>query len=83
MYDLTQFIVFTPTYNITAENLAKLFMEEVFLNFVTCSVIVIEYVSNFKGNLQKMCRAPKITYWSISRGNHKGNSDGKFSPIFE
>ena len=49
-------------------------MEEVFLNFGTCAVIVIDYVSTFKGIFQTICKAPKITYWCISRGNHKGNS---------
>ena len=55
--DLTQFVVSTPTYNITAENLAKLFMEEVFLNFRMCAVIVIDDGGTFKGTFQKTCKA--------------------------
>ena len=61
--DLTQFVVSTPTYNITAENLAKLFMEEVFLNFGTCAVIVIDDGSTFKGTFQQTCKSLKINYW--------------------
>ena len=49
MCDLTHFVFFIPTYNIKSENLAKLFMEELFLNFGTCEVIVIGDASTFKG----------------------------------
>ena len=71
---LTQFVVSTPTYNIAADNFAKLFMEEMFVNFGTCAVIVIDDGSTFKGTSQTMRKALKITYWCILRGNHKGNS---------
>ena len=47
--NLTQFVVSTPTYNITADNLTKLFLEEVILDFVTCAFIVIDDGSAFKG----------------------------------
>ena len=33
MCGFTQLVVSTPTYNITADNIAKIFMEEIFLNF--------------------------------------------------
>ena len=33
MCNLTQFVVSTPTYNITADNLANVLTEEVFLKF--------------------------------------------------
>ena len=49
MCNLTQFVVSTPTYNITADNLTKLFLEEVILDFVTCAFIVIDDGSAFKG----------------------------------
>ena len=61
--DLMQFFVFTPTYNITADNLAKLFMDKVFLNFGMCAVIVIDYGITFKGAFQIMYKALKIAYW--------------------
>ena len=35
MCNLTKFVISTPTYNITAENLANLFIEEIFFNFGT------------------------------------------------
>ena len=73
MCNLVQFVVSTPTYNIIAENIAKLFMEEVFLNFGACAVIVIKYGSTFKGTFQQMCKALKITYGCTSIGNHKEN----------
>ena len=54
MNGLAQFVVSTPTYNIIAENIAKLFMEEVFLNFGTCAVISIYDGITFKGTPQTM-----------------------------
>ena len=72
--DLTQFIISTPTFNITAVHLAKLFMENVFLTFGTCAVIVVDDGSNFKGTFSEMCSSLNITLWCIARGNHKGNS---------
>ena len=74
MCDVTQYVVSTPTYNITAENLTKLFMVEVFLNFEMCAVIVINDGSTFKDTFETMCKALKIAYWCISKGDHKGNS---------
>ena len=65
IFNLTQFVLSTPKCNITPENLAKLSMEEVFLNFGTCAVIVIDNVRTFKGTFQKMYRSLKITYWCI------------------
>ena len=49
-------------------------MEEVFLNFGTCAVTVINDGITFKGTPQTMWKALKITYWCIARGNYKGNS---------
>ena len=74
MYNLTQFVVSTPTYNTTALNLANLFMEEVFWGFGMSAIIVIDNGCTFKGTFQTMYKSLKITYWFISRGNHKGNS---------
>ena len=39
-----------------------------------CVVKVIGDGSTFIVTLQNICKALKITYWCISRGNHKGNS---------
>ena len=83
MCNITQTVVSTPTHNITAENIAKLFMEEVFLNFGTCTFTVIEDGSIFRGNYQNMCKALKITYWCISRVKHNGNSVEILHQFFE
>ena len=82
MWDLTQFLVSTPTHNITAENLEKLFMEEVFLNFGTCAVIVIYNGSTFKCNLQK-CANTLISPTGASKEETIKETVSKKSPIFE
>ena len=74
MCDLTKFVVSTITFNITSHELAKLFMADVILSFEMCAIVVIDDGSTFKGNLILMCKALKIQYWILSRGNHKGNS---------
>ena len=66
MCNIMQFVISTPTYNITAENLTKLFMVEVFLNFGTCAVIVVNNGSTFKGNFQN-CAKPLILPVGASR----------------
>ena len=76
--NLPQFVVSTPTFDITAADLAKLFMEEVFLTFGMCAVVVVDDGSNFKGIFKEMCEHLKLTYCCISRGNHKSNSAKKY-----
>ena len=72
--NLAQFVVSTPTFDITAAALEKLFMEEVLLTFGMFTVVVVDYRSNFKGIFKEICEHFKLTYWCISRDNHKGNS---------
>ena len=72
--NLTQFVVSTPTFNITASALAKLFMEEVLLTFGMCAVVVLDDGRYFKDIFKEMCEHLKLTYWCISWVNHKGNS---------
>ena len=74
MCDITQFLVSSPTNDITAANLAKLFMADVVLSFGMCSVVVIDDGSSFKSVFIAMCDCLRIVYWCLSRGNHKGNS---------
>ena len=50
--NLTQFLVSTLTFDITAAALEKLFMEEVLLAFGMCAFVVVDYISNFKGVLK-------------------------------
>ena len=74
MDDLTQFVVSSPTYDVTAHNLAQLFMSDVILSFGMCAVVVVDEGSNFKSVFVDMCTALNITCWTLARGNHKGNS---------
>ena len=76
--DLTQFVVSVPTFNVTADYLGQLFMEHIFLSFGCCAVIVVDDGSNFKGSFEAMCGALGITFWALSRGNHKGNSAERY-----
>ena len=78
MCDITQFVVSSPTTDITAAHLAQLFMADVVLTFGMCSVVVIDDGSSFKGVFIQMCRTLDITHWVLSRGNHKGNSVEKY-----
>ena len=74
MCDLTQFVISTPTFDITAGRLATIFMEQVVLSFGMCAVVVVDDGSSFKGLFEEMCQLLKITFWALSRGNHKGLS---------
>ena len=70
--DLTQFVISIPTFTITSDHLAQLFMEHVFLTFGCCAVVVVDDGSTFKGTFQAMCTALGITFWPLAQGNHKG-----------
>ena len=78
MCDITGFVVAVITDNITAENIVRLFMEDVILKYGICAVVVVDDGSSFKGTFENMCTILDITYWPLSRGNHKGNSVEKF-----
>ena len=36
--------------------------------------MVVDADSRFRSTFEAMCKLLKLTFWSISRGNHKGNS---------
>ena len=74
MCDITQFIVSSPTVDITAANLAQMFCADVIFSFGMCSVVVVDDGSSFKNVFMDMCKRLGLTYWVLSRGNHKGNS---------
>ena len=74
MCDLTQFVVSTLVDDATSENLARLFMENVVLSFGMVAVVVVDADSKFLNDFKTMCDVLKITFWPLSRGNHKGNS---------
>lgn len=71
MCDITQFVVSSPTTEITAAHLVQLFMADVVLSFGIVSIVVIDNVSSFKGVFIKICTKLDVTYWCLSRGNHK------------
>ena len=73
MCDITQFIVSSPTVDITAAHLAQLFCADVIFSFGMCSVVVIDDGSSFKNMFMDMCKKLCLTYWVLSRGSHKGN----------
>ena len=72
MYDITQFIVSSPTFDITAAHLAQFFCVDVIFSFGMCSVVVIDDGSSFKYVFMDMCKKLGLTYWVLSRGNHRG-----------
>ena len=74
MCDLTQFVVSSPTTDITSVALAKLFMSKVAITFGMCSVVVVDDSSNFKNVFLEMFKKLNTHCWVLSRGNHKGNS---------
>ena len=76
--DLTQFVVSIVTFDVSSNNLGKLFMEHVFLSFGCCAVVVVDDGSNFKGEFAEMCKILKLTLWTLSRGNHKGNGAERY-----
>ena len=70
MCDITQFVVFSPTINISAAHLAQLFQAEIILTFDLCFVVVISI--SFKGVFKSMYNSLSLIYWYLSRGNHQG-----------
>lgn len=74
MCNISQFVVSSPTTDITVAHLAQLFMKYVVLSFDMCSVVIIDDVTSFKQVFKLMCENLAITYWCLSRGNHQGNS---------
>merc|ERR1712194_590939 len=78
MCDITQFVVSSPTSDISAAAVAQLFMKDVVLSFGICSVVVIDDGGTFKGLFVAMCSALKITYWCMPGVKHKGNSAERY-----
>ena len=74
MCDISQFVISTPVFDISAANLAKVYMEQVILNFGISAIVVVDDGSTFKGAFKAMCEQLKVTFWALSRGNHKGLS---------
>ena len=62
MCDLTQVFVSTNTTETHAEHLAKLFMENVVLSFITVAIFVVDANSQFKSEFKDMFAALGIVY---------------------
>ena len=62
MCDISQFVISSPTTDITAAHLTQLFVADVVLSFGMCSVVVIDDGSSFKNVFKLMCDALGITY---------------------
>jgi hypothetical protein len=71
MCDLTGFILVNATCNITAHNLARLFVQEVLLKIGFCGLVVVKDGSTFKGVFQSVCSILNIDIHVAARGNHK------------
>ena len=78
MYNLAKFAISSIITSTMSELLATLFMEEVVLSYVMIAILVVDADSQFKGTFEDMCRILCITYWQLSRGNHKVNSIEKY-----
>ena len=74
MCDLTQFIVSCILIDTRSEALSKMFMEQVILIFDMVVVVVVDANCRFRTTFAAMCKLLKLTFWSLARGNHKGNS---------
>ena len=71
MCDLTGFVIVNATNNITAHDLARLFVQEVLLKVGFCGLVVVDDGSTFKGLFKTVCAALSIDFHVAARGNHK------------
>jgi len=54
--------------------LIKFFMEQVLLNFGMVAVVVVDADGRFRNTFEATRKMLKLSFWLLSRGNHKGNS---------
>jgi hypothetical protein len=71
MCDLTGFVLVNATSNITAHDLARLFVQKVLLKIGLCGLVVVDDGSTFKGLFQSVCDILHIDIHFAARGNHK------------
>ena len=71
MCDLTGFVIVNATNDITAQDLARLFVQEVLLKVGFCGLVVVDDGSTFKGHFQAVCKLLSIEIHVAARGNHK------------
>ena len=66
MCDLTQFVVSTVITDVSANALAKVFMEQVVFSFGLVSVVVDDADNKFLNVFQQMCTLLKIHFWPLT-----------------
>jgi hypothetical protein len=71
MCDLTGFVIVNAASNITAHDLARLFVQEVLLKIGFCGLVVVDDGSTFKGLFQTVCTTLNIDIHVAARRNHK------------
>jgi hypothetical protein len=74
MCDLTGFVLVSATSNITAHDLARLFVQNVLLKIGFCGVVVVDDGSTFKGLFKAVCLLLNISFHVAAKGNHKAVS---------
>ena len=78
MCDISEFVVSSPTVDLTATHLVQLFVSDIIMTFGMCSVLIIDNRRSFKGLFIIMGEALDLKYWCLSWGNHKGKSVERF-----
>ena len=74
MCNLTQFIVSCILTETNTSAWSKIFMTEVVLNFGMVAVVVVDADSRSRRTFKALSKILKLTFWSLVRGNHRGNS---------
>ena len=74
MCDLTKFILSCILIEARSEALSKFCIEQMTLIFRMVVVVDVDADSWFQSNFDAMCKVLKLTFWPLSRGNHKGKS---------
>ena len=82
MCDLTQFIVSCILIDTRSEALSNLFMEQVILTFGIVAVAVMDADRWFLSTFEATYKPIKLTFWPLSRVNHKGKSVERYHRLF-
>jgi hypothetical protein len=71
MCDLTGFVLVSATSNITAHDLARLFVQDVLLKIGFCGVVAVDDGRTFKGMFKTVCLMLSLSFHAAAKGNHK------------
>ena len=83
MCNLTQCSVSSLLHDPTTAVLAEVFMQEVVLSFGVVAVVVVDADNKFCGTFEEACNTLKITFWTLARVNHKGNSVERYHCVLD